>query len=267
MKAARIVVLGVAVAAGGLAAVLAGRSHQAEQKPAPAPVAPLATVDVLVAKQDLTRGQLIDAGDIGWQSWPEVSANGRFIKKSARPDAVKQFVGAIVRAPVAAGQPIYDPMVVFAKGSGFLAAMLPKGMRAVAMEITPVTGAGGFILPDDHVDVVLTLNDVSGQAEGKPAKLISTTILKNVTVLAVDQAVEEKKGEKVAVGKTATLAVTPEQAQMLALARQQGTLSLELRSLLDSQSPIPESVVERKEPSTAINTVRFGVSSMATVER
>jgi pilus assembly protein CpaB len=266
MKAARIVVLGVAIAAGGLAAVLAGR-HQTEQKPAPAPVAPLATVDVLVAKADLTRGQLIDAADIGWQSWPEASANGRFIKKSARPDAIKQFIGAIVRAPVAAGQPIYDPMVVFAKGSGFLAAMLPKGMRAVAMEITPVTGAGGFILPDDHVDVVLTLNDLSAQQEGGGPKLVSKTILRNVTVLAVDQAVEEKKGEKVVVGKTATLEVTPEQAQMLALARQQGTLSLELRSLLDSQSPTPETAVEAREAPTAINTVRFGVSSMATVER
>jgi pilus assembly protein CpaB len=266
MKAARIVVLGVAVAAGGLAAVVAGR-HQTEQKPAPAPVAPLATVDVLVAKEDLTRGQLIDAADIGWQSWPAVSANGRFIKKSARPDAITQFVGAIVRAPVAAGQPIYDPMVVFAKGSGFLAAMLPKGLRAVAMEITPVTGAGGFILPDDHVDVVLTHNDLSAQQEGGGPKLVSKTILRNVTVLAVDQAVEEKKGEKVVVGKTATLEVTPDQAQMLALARQQGTLSLELRSLLDSQSPTPESVAEKKEPSTAINTVRFGVSSMTTVER
>jgi pilus assembly protein CpaB len=261
MKAARIVVLGVALAAGGLAAVLAGR-HQGEPKSA-GPVAPLATVDVLVAKEDLTRGQVIDADAIGWQSWPEASANGRFIEKSARPDAIKQFVGAIVRAPVAAGQPIYDPMVVFAKGSGFLAAMLPKGMRAVAMAITPVTGAGGFILPDDHVDVVLTQKDPS--AGGGGDKLVSNTILKNVTVLAVDQVVEEKKGEKVAVGRTATLEVTPEQARTLSGARQQGTLSLVLRSLRDSQSSIPES--EQKESSSAISTVRFGVTSMTTVER
>ncbi|MGB6536211.1 MAG: Flp pilus assembly protein CpaB [Xanthobacteraceae bacterium] len=268
MKAARIVVLGVAVAAGGLAAVLAGRSHQTgPSKPVPAPVAPIETVDVLVAKQDLARGQLVDVQDIGWQLWPAAAANGQFIKKSVRPDALKQFVGAIVRISVAAGQPIYDPMVVFAKGSGFLAAVLPSGMRAVAMEITPVTGAGGFILPDDHVDVVLTRTELPSPQEGGVMKLVSNTILRNVTVLAVDQAVEEKKGEKAAVGKTATLEVTSQQAQMLALARQQGTLSLVLRSLQDSQSPIPESVVESRAPSTTINTVRFGVSGMATVER
>ncbi len=268
MKAARLVVLGVAIAAGGVAALLAGRSHQPAPQKAAAPVVQLPTVQVLVAKTDLSRGHLVGNHDIGWQTWPKAAANGKFIEQSARPDAIKQFIGAIVRVPVASGQPIYDPMVVFAKGSGFLAAMLPAGMRAVAMEVSPVTSAGGFILPDDHVDIMLTRNDTSADTSHQSGpKLVSETILKNVTVLAVDQAVQEKKGEKAAVGRTVTVEVTPQQAQMLALARQQGTLSLSLRSLRDSQSSTPESVVHENSETAAINTVRYGITSMTTVER
>jgi pilus assembly protein CpaB len=270
MKAARLVVLGVAITAGGVAALMAGRSHEPAPQKAAAPVVQLPTVQVLVAKTDLSRGHLIDEHDIGWQAWPKAAANGKFIEQSARPDALKQFVGAIVRVPVASGQPIYDPMVVFAKGSGFLAAMLPAGMRAIAMDVSAVTSAGGFILPDDHVDIMLTRNDTSADNDSSHQtgpKLVSETILKNVTVLAVDQAVQEKKGEKAAVGRTVTVEVTPQQAQMLVLARQQGTLSLSLRSLRDSQSSTPESVVHEKNATAAINTVRYGVNSMTTVER
>ena len=259
MKAARLVVLGVAVAAGGVAALLAGRSHQPEAPKAT--VAPLETVDVLVAKTDLDRGQLIQASDIGWQSWPKAAANGNFIQKTARPNAIDQFVGAIVRAPVAAGQPIYDPMVVFAKGSGFMAAVLPKGRRAVALDISPDSDAGGFILPEDHVDILLTRRDKATD------KVITDTILRNVRVLAVDQAVEEKSGTRVVVGKTATVELTPQQAETLALSHQLGTLSLSLRSLADSQSSIPEGGDEEKDKGASINTVRYGISSMTTVNR
>ena len=265
MKAARLVVLGVAVAAGGVAAVLVGRSHQPE---APTPtVAPLETVEVLIAKKDLERGQLIAAPVLDWQSWPKAAANGNFIQKSARPDAINQFVGAIVRVPVSAGQPIYDPMVVFAKGSGYLAAILPKGMRAVAMNVSPDSAAGGFILPGDHVDVVLTHHDKEAEKENAGTeKILSDTILRNVPVLAADQTVEEKSGEKVVLAKTVTLEVAPSQAEELELARVQGTLSLTLRSLQDSQSSTPEGAAE-KDVSQEVNTVRYGVSTVTTVAR
>jgi pilus assembly protein CpaB len=262
MKAARLVVLGVAVAAGGVAALLASRGHHPE--PPKAPVARLETVDVLVAKTDLSRGQLIQAADVGWQAWPTAAANASFIRKTARPDALKQFVGAIVRVPVAAGEPIRDPAVVFAKGGGFMAAILPKGMRALSMEITPETGAAGFILPEDHVDIVLTRRDKAAEKATGVEKFVSETILRNVRVLAVDQAVEEKNGQKVAVGKTVTLELTPQDAETLALSRQLGTLSLALRSLVDSQSSSPESGAEH-EAQTSINTVRYGVSTQTTM--
>lgn len=265
MKAARLLVLGIAVTAGGIAAYMAsGNRKPAPEAPA-APVAQLETVDVLVAKADLDRGQLLSAANMAWQAWPKAAANANFIIKSARPDALQQFDGAIVRVPIAAGQPIYDPMVVLAKGSGFLAAVLPKGMRAVAVSITPESGAGGFILPEDHVDILLTRHDKAAEKATGTESIVTDTILRNVRVLAVDQTVEDKNGQKVVIGKTATIEVTPPQAEALQAAHQTGNLSLSLRSLADSQSEHPEGGEENG--SAAMHTVRFGVSSLATVAR
>jgi pilus assembly protein CpaB len=263
MKAARFVVLGIAVAAGGVAAYLASGTRKAPEPTPKAPVVQLETVEVLVAKNDLGRGQVIDAHDIGWQTWPKAAANANFIQKSARPDAIKQFEGAIVRIPLSSGQPIYDPMVVFAKGSGFMAAILPKGMRAVAMEISADSSAGGFILPEDHVDILLTRHDKTAEKASGLEKIVSSTILRNVRVLAVDQTIEQKNGQKVVVGRTATVELTPDQVEALARARQQGTLSLSLRSLTDSPASIPEGGPEHKDTG-AINTVRYGINGITT---
>ena len=240
-----------------------------QEAPAPAPQMPaLETVDVLVAKVDLQRGQLIEASQIGWQAWPKAAANANFITRASRPNATTQFVHAIVRVPIASGQPVYDPMVVFAKGSGFMAAILPQGMRAIAMDVSPDSAAGGFILPEDHVDVLLTRHDKAAEkVSGGIDKIVSDTILRNIRVLAVDQAVEEKAGQKVAVAKTVTLQVAPAQAEVLALARMQGTLSLALRSLTDSQNGGIEGEPVHTDVTAAINTVRFGVSTMTTVAR
>ncbi len=246
--------------AGGIAAYLASGGKQAAPPPAAAPPPPPAieTVDILAAKSDLSRGQVIGESDIGWQTWPVAAANASFIRKTDRPDAIKQFVGAIVRVPIASGQPIYDPMVVFAKGSGFLAAVLPKGMRAVATDISPELGAGGFILPEDHVDVVLTRRDREAEQATGTEKFVSSTILSNVRVLAVDQTVEEKNGARAVIGKTVTLELTEPQAETLVMSRQLGTISLTLRSLLDAPSSGPAGGdLERG----SVNTVRYGVSS------
>ena len=127
--------------------------------------------------------------------------------------------------------------VVAANGRGFMATGLPHGMRAISFDIAPDTDAGGFILPNDHVDVILTQRPSGPQGE---TDFISKVILSNVQVLAVDQQIEEKDNQKVIVGKTATIQVNPEQTEKLANARQQGTISLALRSILDSQATTPE---------------------------
>jgi pilus assembly protein CpaB len=260
MKAARLVVLGVAVAAGGIAAYLAAGSKPAAPPPAPAPVAQLETTDVLVAKSDLSRGQVIEGQDIGWQSWPAAAANSNYIKKSDRPNAITEFTGAIVRVSLVAGDPIRDPNIVMAKASGFLAAVLPKGMRAVAIEISPETEAGGFILPDDHVDVMLTRRDKAAEKATGVEKFVSDTILRNVRVLAIDQTLETKSGTKTELGKTATLELTEDQAETLALSHLLGTLSLTLRSLLDT-SEASEDDSDKKDRRGPINMVRFGVTT------
>jgi pilus assembly protein CpaB len=259
MKAARLVVLGVAVAAGGIAAYLAAGRKSPPPPPVVAAAPPMQTVEVLVAKSDLSRGQVIQNQDIGWQSWPKDAANSNFIKKSDRPDAINDFAGAIVRVAMLAGDPIRGPYVVMAKGSGFMAAILPKGMRAVAVDITAVSSAGGFILPDDRVDVVLTRRERSGASGNE--KTTSDTILRNVRVLAVDQSVDEKADTKVILGKTATLELTEAQAETLEQAKQLGTVSLTLRSIRDSDSSAPEGDEGHDQ---AINTIRFGVSAAGT---
>jgi pilus assembly protein CpaB len=256
MKAARIVVLGVALVAGGIAALLASGHREAPPPQPPQPT--IETVDILVAKTDLNRGQVITDSDIGWQAWPTAAANPNFIRKTDRPDAIGQFVGAIVRQSIAAGEPIRDPVVVAANGAGFLAAVLPHGMRAVATDISAETGVGGFILPEDHVDVLLTRRDKAAEKVTGVEKFITETILQNVRVLAIDQQVEEKNGQKVVVGKTATLELTPSQAETIALSRQQGTISLALRSIVDSKSNTPEGGDDTN--NATINTVRYGVS-------
>jgi pilus assembly protein CpaB len=251
MQRSRLLVLALALAAGGAAAWLA-RSR--ENTPALPPPPPFAIADVLVARANLDVGHVIQDKDIGWETWPASSANAHVVKKSARPDAIKDFVGSTVRVPISDGEPVRDWQVVLAKGTGFLAAILPSGMRAVSVDIAPDTDAGGFILPNDHVDVILTRKSDAN------TKFASETILTNVRVLAIDQTVSDKDGEKVILGKTATLAVTPQQTTKLAAARQLGVVSLSLRSLLDSQSPVggpdePQAVDE------GINLVRFGIST------
>lgn len=265
MKAARLIVLAVAIAAGGIAAWLVSGSHEPAPPKPQAAAPPLETVEVLVAKTDLAIGQMIGDHDIGWQTWPAAAASSTFIRKSERPTAVTDFVGAIVRTPVAAGEPIRDTKVVIIKGAGFMAAILPHGMRAVSLDVSPDTGAGGFILPNDHVDVMLTRHDKAAERTTGVDKVISETILRNVRVLAIDQQIEDKDGQKVVIGKTATIELTPRQAETLALSRQIGTVSLALRSLLDSQSSAPEGGDREEEDKRgSINTVRYGVSTQTT---
>ena len=256
MKTARLIVLGVAVAAGGLAAFLASGSEPAPP-PAPAPVVQLETADVLVARGDIGIGQALAAQDLQWQTWPAASAGSGFIRKSDRPDAIEKLSGAITRAALSPGEPIRESRLIKTNGSGYMAAILPSGMRAMSTEISPETGAGGFILPNDRVDVILSRRDRDAAADS----FLLSTILQDIKVLAIDQTVEEKNGQRVVVGKTATLELTPRQAEILALARQVGTLQLALRSLADADPSKRGKLNEEDRSAGRINMIRFGVTT------
>jgi pilus assembly protein CpaB len=260
MKAARIVVLAVAIGAGGIAAYLASGSK--EPPPAPAPVVQIDTVEILVAKGDINMGQVVAAGDIQWQVWPASAASSYFVRRKDRPNAIEQLTGSIARSPFVAGEPIREAKLIKANGSGFMAALLPSGMRAVSTEISPETGAGGFILPNDRVDVLLTRRDREAERATGVEAHISETILTDVRVLAIDQTIEEKNGQRVVVGRTATLELSPHQAETLAVSRQRGTLSLALRSLIDANAPTAHD--DEKTANRRLNMVRFGVTTSTT---
>uniref|UniRef100_E6VK27 Flp pilus assembly protein CpaB n=1 Tax=Rhodopseudomonas palustris (strain DX-1) TaxID=652103 RepID=E6VK27_RHOPX len=256
MNTARIVVLTIAVGAGGVAAYLASTAGPQPQAPAE-PVARMQTVEVLVAKNDIPLGQAVAPGDLQWQTWPSATASSHFIRRNDQPNATTDLAGSIARSPFIAGEPIREQKLVKANGSGFMAAILPSGMRAISTEISPETGAGGFILPNDRVDVILSKREKnSDRPSGE--QIVSEIILSNVRVLAVDQTIEEKNGQKVVVGKTATLELKPEQAEYLARARQSGTLALALRSLADAGQP---STTENDAKRDSVNIVRYGVTT------
>jgi pilus assembly protein CpaB len=267
MNTARIVVLTIAVGAGGVAAYLASGSDPQPQAPQ-APVVQLQTVDVLVAKSDIGLGKSVTADDLQWQTWPAAGASNNFIKRSERPEATRDVIGSIARAPFVAGEPIREPKLVKADGSGFMAAILPTGMRAVSTEISPETGAGGFILPNDRVDVILSKRDKNPEKSG--ADVISTEVLlANVRVLAIDQAPKEKDGSNSLVGRTVTLELKPEQTETLARARQTGIVTLALRSIADVNEKIDETSTDdhASKRGESIRVVRYGVPSAQTTQK
>ncbi len=256
MNTARIVVLTIAVGAGGVAAYLASGS---DTKPPPSePVAQLQTVDVLVAKSDIGLGQTVQPEDMQWQTWPATTTSNTFIRRNERPDATTQIAGSIARAPFIAGEPIRELKLVKPNGSGFMAAILPTGMRAISTEISPETGAGGFILPNDRVDVILSRRDKNPDRSGADV-IVSEIILPNVRVLAIDQAPKEKDGQNAVVGKTVTLELKPEEAETLARARQSGTLSLALRSIADLNVVDASPDDQALKRGGSINVVRYGI--------
>jgi pilus assembly protein CpaB len=263
MNTARIVVLAIAVGAGGVALYLASSSEQAP--PPAAPVAQLQTTDVLVAKSEIALGQTLGPDDVQWQSWPTSAASSTVIRRTDKPDAPGQLAGSIARSPFIAGEPIRELKLVRANGSGFMAAVLPTGMRAVSTEISPETGAGGFILPNDRVDVILSKRDKNPDRGGAQDIVNSEVIMSNIRVLAIDQAPKEKDGQNTVVGKTATLELKPEQAELLARARQTGTLSLALRALVDRN--LPDTVSEdRNAKRDSVNVVRYGIPTTTTTK-
>ncbi len=265
MNIARVVVLTIALSAGGVAAYLA-RGTEEKSRPAAEPVAQLPTAEVLVAKSEIALGHVVKPEDLQWQVWPAATASGSVINRAGKADAITEIAGSIARAPFIAGEPIREQKLVKANGSGFMAAILPTGMRAVSTEISAETGAGGFILPNDRVDVILSRREKNPDSKGADL-VVAEVVLTNVRVLAIDQAPKEKEGINTLLGKTATLELKPEQVETLARARQGGTLSLALRSITDvnvAESHSDEQILKRND---GLNVVRYGVANQTTAQK
>jgi len=270
MSVARIAVLVLAVLAAAAAAWLASSFVDSDVQQVQAPEPQIVTDEVLVAARDLQVGAKVTPGDLRWQTWPTEALASGFVIKDQTPDAMSTMQGALVRSTLSRGEPVTTSKVIDAEAAGFMAARLSAGMRAVSVAISPETGAGGFILPGDRVDVIVTRESRSDT--GREAVVVSDTVLTNVRVLAIDQTFGESSdegGEKIAVGKTATLELTPKQAETLARSQALGDIWLSLRSLADTATggPVDTGALGKSQSTSqrrgsAVTVVRYGVQSI-----
>jgi pilus assembly protein CpaB len=233
MRPARIIILAVAVVSAGVAGLLAlqlaGGGPATIQTETVVEREP--TINVLVAKESLPVGARLNPEIVAWAAWPESSVVEGFITDQNRPDAMETLNGAIARMPIFNGEPIRQEKIADSS-SRIMSSLLPSGKRAVSTEISVATGAGGFILPNDRVDVTMVRKSQEGS-------YITETVLSNVRVLAIDQQIQENEdGSKAVIGTTATLELTPDQTKVIAVAQQMAErLSLALRSVADAQEP------------------------------
>ena len=303
MNPARIIVICVAaVAAIGLA--LAVRAMGSPSN-APTAVATAAAVParpmakVLVAAKDLQPGQRLTEADMAWKEWPVDEVNPAFITDGSVPltsaaaedppasppegavasvtrvaanlataNSKADYAGSVVREPILAGEPIVSRKIVRAGDSGYMAAYLEPGMRAMAIRVTVETAAGGFILPGDRVDVLLTRETTLGNLgaqESDRSKFASSTVMQNIKVLAIDQSTRADDDEQAVVGATATLEVGPRDAEALALAKSEGELSLVLGSYADTGGPSGRAAPATRQAS-AIRIYRGGAPEVVVVQ-
>ncbi len=298
MKPARIIVICVAaVAAIGLALVVRAmgspsNSPTAVATAAAVPAVPMAKV--LVAAKDLQPGQRLAEGDLAWKDWPAAEVNPAFITDGSTPlpaveaskpegavasvtraatdlatgGAKADYVGSVVREPILAGEPIVGRKIVRAGDSGYMAAYLEPGMRAMAIRVTVETAAGGFILPGDRVDVLLTRETTLanvGTETAERSKFNSSTVMQNIKVLAIDQSTRAGDDAQAVVGATATLEVGPRDAEALALAKSEGDLSLVLRSYADTGGPSGR-VAPVARQTSAVRVFRGGAPEVVVVQ-
>ncbi|MEA2983061.1 MAG: pilus assembly protein CpaB [Alphaproteobacteria bacterium] len=258
----RIALFIVALVAGGGAAwiVVSMRSDPAPVATIIQPETPVAMQDVLVTSADLGLGQTLTKESMRWQSWPESAVIEGYIVRSTQPDAMETLANSFVSGRMSSGEPVRDDKLVRAN-AGFLSTMLPSGKRAIAVRIAADSSAGGFILPNDRVDVLLTIG-----AAGK-SEYSTRTILRNVPVLAIDQTVDDRtnneksKGRPVVIGKTATLELDPSQVEILISSQATGGISLALRSAADIAERPPLTHLQSSQ-----SVRRFRIGSIEVIE-
>jgi len=270
MSKTRIAVLGLAIGSAVVAAVLAkGFLGQKPEKQV-VEINKVKMAQVLVAAKDIKMGDRVGPANMTWQDWPANSLRPYMVSKVSMPDALSKLKNARARADLFEGEPLSEKKLVMPDSAGFMAAILPKGMRAISVRISAETGAGGFILPNDRVDVLITRKQSS---DGGKNKTITEPVLRNVRVLAIDQTFTvNEKGEKVKVGQTATLELEPYMAEILAMSESSGQLTLALRSLADNgDSKLGDDgprLAERflnNGTKGQVTIYRFGVQSSATL--
>ncbi|MEO0635195.1 MAG: Flp pilus assembly protein CpaB [Pseudomonadota bacterium] len=262
MKISRLVPVAVAVVAAGGAGVVAMNLVNQPQvmvdQSAVMAEPERATVGILVASEDFDMGNRVTDTNVRWEQWPEetVNANPDFVREDENPDALETYREFIALSNVISGEPVTAKKFASAE-QGFMSALLPPGKRAIATEISLTTGAGGFILPNDHVDVLTTRENADGDSS-------TETLFENVRVLAIGQTIREEDGSPVVEGSTATLELTPDQTRVLTAAQAAAiTITLALRSLSDKSG---KSVTNQRRKAGSVRMIMGGDVSTAVTE-
>ena len=230
MNALRIGILAAAAVA-AIAVAFFVRQAMTVEEPQVAQVEQRPATRILAARRDINVGERVSASDFYWQSWPEEAVSPGYIVENRGQDA-SEFAGAVVRSAIRQGEPVTGRRLVQQGDAGFMSAVLAPGMRAVAVPTSAETGAGGFILPNDRVDVIVSFQQEN--EETRRREYVAQTVVENARVLAIDQTYADEEGEGTVVGETATLELTSAQARAVSLAVAQGEVTLVLRALEDT---------------------------------
>ncbi|WP_443749163.1 Flp pilus assembly protein CpaB [Asticcacaulis solisilvae] len=306
MKTSRYVVLGIAAIAGILLfflvrGLISGKATTSATATVTAAAPPVAMAHVLVAARPIKAGTHLSEDDLSWQDWPASTVNAAYItdksgpapapgaaasgseeaaakivktgqtvagnvQRMIGPGAKAAYIGGVAREDLQAGEPILDAKIVRADAGGFMAVMLNPGMRAIAVPVSVDNTAGGFILPGDHVDILVT-HQIPRAGGGGNIDSVQP-VLRNIRVLAIDQQVKSENDKPNMIGATATLEVTATDGQALVLAKASGTLSLLLRSYADLQGPSGVvSATPAGDIQSSVRVFRNGQTSEVLVSR
>ena len=205
------------------------------------------TVDILVARKNFEFGDAATGGSLGWRKWPKEALVADYITRQSKPDAIKKLAGRIANSTIMKNDPIMESKLIEPGKGSILSAILPSGKRAISTEITDATAAGKLILPNDRVDVLVSMRVRGGRGGNRRDINNTEIILRNIRVLAIGKEIEVENKENGADGKVATLELTPSQTKILASANVRGKISLALRSIADNQET-RESERPRAEP-------------------
>jgi pilus assembly protein CpaB len=189
-------------------------------------------VEVLTVTRDIAIGETFKAGDLQWSPWPEANVVEGYYLQTAAPTSIETLTGAVIKLALFKGEPVLPQKIAIKGEQGLLAALMEPGMRAISVEISAESASGGFILPNDRVDLILTYDQQGDPERGIAQRTVATTVVQNVRVLAIDQNFStEAEGETARLGSTATLEVSPREAELLAMSQSLGEVSLSLRPL------------------------------------
>ncbi len=209
---------------------------------------------VLVAQSDVPAGAFLNINHLRWQAWPnEDLPTHYYVRRQAGvPDQIDDpdLIGAVVRRGIAAGEPITKGRTIKPGERGFLAAVLREGYRAMAIQVDATSIIAGLVFPGDRVDIILTHTVKRGDS----SRRASETVLTNVRILAIDQTTDDQSGAP-RVGKNATVELTAKQAEMLAVVKELGRISLSLRSLAKDEAELKR-LAESDDPLAETDPAR-----------